>query len=353
MNRIINLRRQQRMSNAHLLKQQRDRRRQRIVFLAHCILNENTRYLGGECRVCCVRKIVEQCIGHDLGMVQMPCPEQVAWGGVTKRCLLLTYGSKRSVLYRLRHILLPLALWRTRKVHRCLARMIADQIADYLDSGYAVVGIVGVDGSPSCGVATGLNVRQAVERLAQINPASVTAVEINAIMRSCAHASPPAVACLSPRCRPSNGDERSICRSSRMICVPNWTASDRHSSCPSDRSGPFDRLQCRGSFTARKQRVSATRLHARTIRLRVIRDPRKQQRSQHHARTTRAQRIVWQALSWLDLPDFQRRGVPAPRHRPARPQRRRGCGAAPAIRPECAARGARRCCRNCWRTLRI
>jgi predicted secreted protein len=64
------------MSNVHQLAcQLTDRRSKKVVFLAHCLLNENTRYLGGACRGCCVREIVEQCITHDLGMVQMPCPE--------------------------------------------------------------------------------------------------------------------------------------------------------------------------------------------------------------------------------------------------------------------------------------
>lgn len=33
----------------------------------------------------CVRKIVEQCLNSDVGIVQMPCPEQPAWGGISKR----------------------------------------------------------------------------------------------------------------------------------------------------------------------------------------------------------------------------------------------------------------------------
>jgi hypothetical protein len=32
---------------------------------------------------------------NNLGVAQMPCPEQHAWEGVNKRVLLLTYGAKR------------------------------------------------------------------------------------------------------------------------------------------------------------------------------------------------------------------------------------------------------------------
>ena len=36
-----------------------DRRNHRVMFLAHCLLNENTRYLGGACHPAMVREAVE------------------------------------------------------------------------------------------------------------------------------------------------------------------------------------------------------------------------------------------------------------------------------------------------------
>lgn len=65
-----------------LAERMRDERSRRVVFLAHCLLNENTRYLGGACRAGCVREIVQQCLDRGIGIVQLPCPEQAAWGGV-------------------------------------------------------------------------------------------------------------------------------------------------------------------------------------------------------------------------------------------------------------------------------
>jgi predicted secreted protein len=133
-----------------------DARGREVVFLSHCLLNENTRYLGGACRPGCVREVVEGCLTADLGIVQMPCPEQRAWGGVLKRRLLAAYGLKRRhpLLYRLRRPLVALALRYTRWAYRRLAGRVAGEIADYLASGYTVVAVAGVDGSPSCGVRT-------------------------------------------------------------------------------------------------------------------------------------------------------------------------------------------------------
>ncbi len=139
---------------ATLVQRLRDSRSKKVVFLSHCLLNENTRYLGGACRSGCIREIVEQCLDHDLGIVQMPCPEQRAWGGVLKRFLLMGYGLKWQypLAYRLRGLLVPAGLLFTRLVYRRLAREVAGQIEDYITSGFSVVGIVGIDGSPSCAV---------------------------------------------------------------------------------------------------------------------------------------------------------------------------------------------------------
>ena len=76
------------------------------MFLSHCLLNEITRYLGGACRPGAVREVVQACLDGGLGIVQMPCPEQHAWGGVLKRRLLWFFGSDRTLPYRLRNVLL-------------------------------------------------------------------------------------------------------------------------------------------------------------------------------------------------------------------------------------------------------
>ncbi len=132
----------------------RDKRSKKVVFLSHCLLNENTRYLGGACQSGCIKEIVDQCLKHDLGIVQMPCPEQRAWGGVLKRYLLMGHGLKLRypLAYRLRGLLIPAGMLITRFVYSRLASEVVGQIEDYITSGFSVVGIIGIDGSPSCAV---------------------------------------------------------------------------------------------------------------------------------------------------------------------------------------------------------
>jgi hypothetical protein len=113
----------------------------------------------------------------------MPCPEQQAWGGVLKRRLLRFYNSRGTLRYRLRNVLLPVLLWTTRRAYRKLARQVADQIEDYLASGFHVAGIVGVDGSPSCGVSKTLDARRSLDLVGSL-PADAQADDINAIVQA-------------------------------------------------------------------------------------------------------------------------------------------------------------------------
>ncbi len=172
------------MKKAQILQQRlRDNRSKKVIFLSHCILNENVRYLGGACRGNCVREIIEQCLDGNLGIVQMPCPEQHAWGGVTKRWLLMTYGVKGTFLYHVRHLLLPLILLYTKLIYRQLAKATADQVNDYLTSGYSVIGMIGIDGSPSCGANTTLDFERSFELTASMDVESVTVEQMNTIIR--------------------------------------------------------------------------------------------------------------------------------------------------------------------------
>ncbi len=136
-----------------LVQRLSDSRSKKVVFLSQCILNENVRYLGGACRKGCMREIVEQCVVGDLGMVQMPCPEQHAWGGVLKKFLRL-------------------------------AGEMAGQIKDYITSGFLVVGIVGIDGSPSCAVSKTLNFH-GFDLIATVPVESITVEKQNTILREC------------------------------------------------------------------------------------------------------------------------------------------------------------------------
>lgn len=161
-----------------------DRRGRRVVFLSHCLLNENTRYPGGACRAGAVHEVVQACLDGGVGMVQMPCPEEHAWGGVLKRRLLWFFGSRAKLRYRLRNFLLPLSLWYTRRIYRTIASEVANQIADYQASGFTVTGIVGVDGSPSCGVRQTIDMKRCLGSVGRFST-DARAADMNGIIEEC------------------------------------------------------------------------------------------------------------------------------------------------------------------------
>ncbi len=137
-----------------------DERGGRVVFLSHCLLNENTRYPGGAFRPGAVLEVAGPYLRAGVGICQLPCPEQAAWGGVRKRRLVCFWG--RPLLRPLAALVLPAFLGWTRLRYRVLARRAAAQIADYQAAGIEVTGIVGAGASPSCGVATTVDLAAAL-----------------------------------------------------------------------------------------------------------------------------------------------------------------------------------------------
>jgi predicted secreted protein len=168
-----------------LVDRLRDRRSKQVVFLSHCLLNENTRYLGGACRRGCVREVVRQCLDQDIGIVQMPCPEQEVWGGVLKERMLSLYGTRlrNPIASRLQMAFLPIVMFYIRRAYRRLARRVARQIENYLASGFSVWGIVGIDGSPSCGVLQTIDVNDSVAAMSRIDPWSISVNQQNEMIR--------------------------------------------------------------------------------------------------------------------------------------------------------------------------
>jgi predicted secreted protein len=164
---------------AVLSKRLDDARGKQVAFVSHCLLNENVRYLGGAFRPGAVAEVIDELGSRGIGICQMPCPEQRAWGGVLKRRMLRAYGARGTVVYRLRAPLLRLFLLYTRLEYWRLARRVVAQIADYERSGFKVIGIVGVGASPSCGVHTTLDVRRSLEAIAATPIDSVERKAVN------------------------------------------------------------------------------------------------------------------------------------------------------------------------------
>lgn len=127
-----------------------DGRSQKVAFLAHCLLNQNAISDGTAVRPAGFPEMVSYLLEHGVGIVQLPCPELL--------CLGLDrgdpQGAERPVVVENTRIRRAMA---QAEPSRRLARLVADTMAQLLEYrlyGFQVVGILGANRSPCCGVDT-------------------------------------------------------------------------------------------------------------------------------------------------------------------------------------------------------
>jgi len=114
----------------------RDCRSMRVVLVPHCVLNQNSRLAGCAERPAGVSELVRGLMDRDIGIIQMPCPE------------LMVIALDREHV----HIRSGLDTRPARAACRAMARDLVYQIRQYLDCGVKVLGVLGKNGSPACGV---------------------------------------------------------------------------------------------------------------------------------------------------------------------------------------------------------
>ncbi len=149
------------------------------MFVSHCLLNENVRYLGGACHAGADPEVLARWQREGVGICQMPCPEQYAWGGVLKRAIAPAYGASGSLLWPFRSAILALFKAYTRVRYGRLARGVAAQVRDYQRSGFEVGAIVGVAASPSCGVRPALDMKRWLEVAGRCDPQTIDPRQAN------------------------------------------------------------------------------------------------------------------------------------------------------------------------------
>lgn len=127
-----------------------DQRSRRVIFLAHCILNQNAISDGTADYPAAHWEVVRTLLDARVGIVQMPCPELC--------CLGLDrgdpQGAESPVVVENTRIRSAIQEPGAAAEMAGLVRQVVHQVSEYLQNGFDVVGIVGMDRSPSCGVNT-------------------------------------------------------------------------------------------------------------------------------------------------------------------------------------------------------
>jgi len=127
-----------------------DLRSRRVVIIAHCLLNQNSISDGTADFPSQFKKIIELLMDNEIGIIQLPCPELQCLGLDRQNCK----GAQTDVLIENSRIRKLINTKEHIEVLEGKATEIIQQVNEYNKFGFDVVGVIGVNRSPCCGVET-------------------------------------------------------------------------------------------------------------------------------------------------------------------------------------------------------
>ena len=120
------------------------------MFLAHCLLNQNAISDGTAVCPAAFRELLQTLLDAEVGVVQLPCPELC--------CLGLDrgdpHGAERPVTAENTRIRRAMGQSPARERLDALVEQTVWQIMEYHRHGFQVLGVIGANRSPNCGVET-------------------------------------------------------------------------------------------------------------------------------------------------------------------------------------------------------
>lgn len=127
-----------------------DGRSKKVVLLAHCILNQNAISDATAVFPSANQPIVRMLLDAEVGIVQMPCPELCCLGLDRGNI----HGGEFPVVVENTRIRAEMQRSPAAERLSALVDQVLLQIREYLKNGFEVLGIIGVNRSPCCGVDT-------------------------------------------------------------------------------------------------------------------------------------------------------------------------------------------------------
>ncbi|MDD9302954.1 MAG: hypothetical protein HUK40_11700 [Desulfobacter sp.] len=110
-------------------------RSKKIIVVCHCILNANAKVSPLAVYPGVLRQVMDTFIEQGVGIVQLPCPES-SYLGVNRWGMCFEQYNQPNYRRHCQKILAPSV----------------DQIEAFTAAGYEILGVIGADGSPNCGV---------------------------------------------------------------------------------------------------------------------------------------------------------------------------------------------------------
>lgn len=136
-----------------------DARSKKVVLVSHCILNQNSISDGTADYPGTNESIVKLLLQSDVGIIQMLCPELLCLG-LDRGDI---HGGERDVVVENTRIRHDLEKSNSIEIINNFVNQIVFEIEEYIRNGFTVLGIVGINRSPSCGVNTTSKNNQEVE----------------------------------------------------------------------------------------------------------------------------------------------------------------------------------------------
>ncbi len=127
-----------------------DNRSKSIIVVAHCLLNQNSISDGTADFPSQSRELIDLIMANDIGLIQLPCPELTCLGLDRQDKL----GGTRPLLDENSRIRNLLSEPGNMEQLRHKAEEVAAHLQEYDSYGFKVLGIIGINRSPSCGVET-------------------------------------------------------------------------------------------------------------------------------------------------------------------------------------------------------
>jgi predicted secreted protein len=125
-----------------------DKRSKKIILVAHCLLNQNAKIDRCAHYPGVIREATGEIVESGVGVVQMPCPELLCLG-LEREADKKTWPSVGAEDTR---IAIRMKEPRNRAVCRRIVKDLVYQIEEYRKNGFEILGVVGINGSPTCAV---------------------------------------------------------------------------------------------------------------------------------------------------------------------------------------------------------
>jgi predicted secreted protein len=125
-----------------------DRRSKKIVLVAHCVLNQNAKLDRCAHYPGVIREAAGEVVKSGVGILQMPCPELLCMGldrEAEKKNRPSIGAEDTRIAVRMRE---P----KSRAVCRRIVKDLVYQVTEYRKNGFQILGVVGINGSPTCAV---------------------------------------------------------------------------------------------------------------------------------------------------------------------------------------------------------